>query len=128
MVLALTVLGAMTLTILERTREIGTWRALGFRRGQMVSLIVREAFLLAVVGLFLGLLGGLLGAAAINQSGIRFSPPGVQGSIALLIYPSPWSCAAHAALLLPGVCLAAFIVVRGQVARGVVDLLTAQSG
>ena len=56
------------------------------------------------------------------------SPPSVPGSIRLLIHPSVIGCASHAALLVPGVCAAAWIVVRGQVRRGVVDLLTAQSG
>ena len=128
MVLVLTVLGAMTLTILERAREIGTWRALGFRRRFMIALVVREAFLLGVIGLGAGLLLGLAAALAINAAGIRFAPPGVAGTIQLLIHPSVIGCAIQAALLLPGICAAAWIVVRGQVRRGVVDLLTAQSG
>ncbi len=128
LVLVLTVVGAMTLTILERTREIGTWRALGFQRGHVVALVVRETFLLALAGLAGGLSIGLLVALAVNHAGLRFSPPGVPGSIALLIHPSPWACAAHAALIVPGVCGAAWFVVRGQLRRGLVDLLTSQSG
>ena len=47
LVLALTVLGAMTLTILERVKEIGTLRALGFTQRDITGLVVREAILLS---------------------------------------------------------------------------------
>ncbi len=128
LVLVLTVLGAMTLTIIERTREIGTWRALGFTRGHMVSLVVREALLLSLLGLAAGLLCGLVTAVFINASGVRFSPPGVSGSIPLLIHPSWSACATDAALIVPGVCLAAWLVGRAQLKRSLVDLLTSASG
>lgn len=128
LVLALTVLGAMTLTILERTREIGTWRALGFTRGQVTALIVREALILSLLGLCVGLVLGLLASLAINASGIRFAPPGVPGTIPLIIVPAAWICALQAAIVIPGLGLAAWIVVRAQVKRNLVDLLTSQTG
>ncbi len=128
LVLALTVLGAMTLTILERTREIGTWRALGFTRRQMTALLVREALILSLLGLLVGLLLGLAGAAAINASGIRFAPPGVPGTIQLVIVPAAWICAIQAVIVIPGLCVAAWLVARGQVKRNLVDLLTSQTG
>ena len=46
----------------------------------------------------------------------------------LLIHPSALTCAVQAAVLAPAVCLAAWFVVRAQVKRNVVELLTAQSG
>ena len=48
------VLNTMLMAVLERTREIGVLRALGWRRRRILSLIIKEALLL-------GLLGGLLG-------------------------------------------------------------------
>ncbi len=128
LVLALTVLGAMTLTILERVKEIGTLRALGFTRREITGLVVREAMLLSAVGLCAGLAVGLAASAAINASGIRFAPPGVPGTIPLLLVPSAWICAVQAALVVPGLCLAAWLVVRAQAKRNIVDLLTAQTG
>lgn len=44
----------MYMAVMERTREIGTLRALGARRWQVVVALLQEAFLLAVAG---GLLG-----------------------------------------------------------------------
>jgi ABC-type antimicrobial peptide transport system permease subunit len=48
------VLNAMLMAVLERTREIGVLRALGWRRRRILRMILTEALLL-------GLLGGLLG-------------------------------------------------------------------
>jgi putative ABC transport system permease protein len=128
LVLMLTVLGAMTLTILERTREIGTWRALGFTRRHVTGLVVREAMLLAITGLVGGLVVGLGASLAINSANIRFEPPGIPGTIQLIIQPVATMCLVQAALVVPAVCLAAWLVVRGQVKRNLVDLLTSQTG
>jgi ABC-type antimicrobial peptide transport system permease subunit len=48
------VLNTMLMSVLERTREIGVLRALGWRRRMVLGLILREALLI-------GLLGGLAG-------------------------------------------------------------------
>ena len=50
------VLNTMLMSVFERTREIGVLRALGWRRGAVLGMILREAVLL-------GLLGGVLGIA-----------------------------------------------------------------
>jgi len=48
------VLNTMLMAVMERTREIGVFRALGWRRWRILRLIVSESLLL-------GLLGGVLG-------------------------------------------------------------------
>ncbi len=50
------VMNTMLMAVLERTREIGTLRALGWRQRAILGLILRES-------LALGLLGGLAGVA-----------------------------------------------------------------
>jgi ABC-type antimicrobial peptide transport system permease subunit len=59
------IMNAMLMSVFERTREIGTLRALGWRRRRIVGMIVRESLLLSalsgVVGIALGVgLGSLL--------------------------------------------------------------------
>lgn len=56
---AFLIYNAFSMTVLERTREIGVLRALGVVRRQIVGLILVEALLLAVVGSALGILGGI---------------------------------------------------------------------
>jgi putative ABC transport system permease protein len=50
----LVVLNTMLMAVLERTREVGVLRALGWRRRQVLGLILRE-------GVLIGLLGGIAG-------------------------------------------------------------------
>jgi ABC-type lipoprotein release transport system permease subunit len=50
------VMNTMLMAVMERTREIGVLRALGWRQGRILRMIMTEALLL-------GLLGGLLGIA-----------------------------------------------------------------
>ncbi|MFH1006384.1 MAG: ABC transporter permease [Candidatus Latescibacterota bacterium] len=77
---ALIVFTNMMASVNERTREIGIFRAIGFRRSHVVKIILFEAFLVGVVGGVLGYLVGLgasrLGAPllliASGESAVRF--------------------------------------------------------
>jgi putative ABC transport system permease protein len=50
------VLNTMLMAVVERTREIGVLRALGWRRRSILSMIVKEALLLGLLGGFLGII------------------------------------------------------------------------
>lgn len=52
-------MSAMVMSVMERTREIGTLRAVGWSRWRVVQLILGEAIGLSLIG---GLIGSLLGA------------------------------------------------------------------
>lgn len=57
----------LAIGVLERTREIGMLRAVGATRGQVRTIILTEALILAAIGTALGLLAGLyLGAMAVS--------------------------------------------------------------
>jgi putative ABC transport system permease protein len=67
----------MLMAVFERTREIGVMRALGWRRSAILWLILREAFLL-------GLLGGLAGIAiAFGFSYLLNNAPAITGLLEL---------------------------------------------
>ncbi len=59
-------MNTMVMAIFERTREIGVLRAIGWRRGQVLALILGESLLLSLVG---GLAGVALGVAATRALG-----------------------------------------------------------
>lgn len=124
-VATLSVLNAMTLTVLERTQELATFRSLGFTRGQVTGLFLREATALTTAGLLAGLVLGLAAAAAVNGANIRFQAIGMAGSIQLLIVPSLVVCLGAAAAYFPLSLAATWIAVRRRVGQPVASLLTA---
>ncbi len=64
-------MSAMVMTVLERTREIGTLRAVGWTRGRVLRLILGEAVALSLVGGLIGVaLGVLLAWAAAQIPGV----------------------------------------------------------
>lgn len=53
------VLNTMLMSVLERTREIGVFRALGWRRRRVLGLIIKESLLLGLIGGVVGILVAL---------------------------------------------------------------------
>ncbi len=128
LVIAVVVLGvvnAATLTVYERTRELGTFRALGYTRRQLSTLYLREVLLLSLVATGAGLAFAFVTAAAVNAADIRFTPPGVPGSIRLTVTPNLSLAGAAAIAMLPLSLLATWVVVRRRLRERVADLLTA---
>jgi putative ABC transport system permease protein len=60
----------MTMSIRERTREIGILKALGFRRAQILSLLLGESVVLALGGAIVGSWGARLFFSAIDVAGV----------------------------------------------------------
>ncbi|NMM38746.1 MAG: ABC transporter permease [Glaciimonas sp.] len=71
-----TIGNTMSMTVVERTVEIGTLRAIGLRRSGIRRLFLCEALLLGVIGTAIGVLTALLMAFLINHSGLTWTPPG----------------------------------------------------
>ena len=64
------VVNAMLMSVRERTREIGTMRALGMRRSRVVRLFVLEGLALGVVSAIAGALAGGVVVAYLAATGI----------------------------------------------------------
>lgn len=84
---AIGMFNTMTVTLLERTNEIGTMRALGASTANIRLLFITESvilgFLGGVVGLLIGFVGGQIFNAAINSLATRFGGTPAQ----LFVYP-----------------------------------------
>ena len=81
-----TVMNTMLMVVLERTSEIGTLMAIGFKRRHILSLFIFEG---AMKGLIGGILGTILGTAAVyilNIVGLPFSKPGSE-DVAYILRP-----------------------------------------
>jgi len=80
-----TVVNTMSMSVMERTNEIGTLRALGVKRSGVTRQFVLEGSILGVIGATAGIVLGSLVAAAINNSGVMWLPPGQAGKIPLRV-------------------------------------------
>ncbi|KKM11274.1 ABC transporter permease [Clostridiales bacterium PH28_bin88] len=63
---ALVVMLTMMSSVTERTREIGIYRAMGYRRSHVFEIVLTEAVIVGLVGGVLGYLLGMLAAQALG--------------------------------------------------------------
>jgi putative ABC transport system permease protein len=84
-VVMFTVGNTMNMAITERTREIGTLRAMGLRDSGIRRLFVCEGLLLGLCGAALGTALALFAAFSINRAGLTWVPPGQTDSVALTV-------------------------------------------
>ena len=78
-----TVINTMTMSVMERTNEIGTTRALGVRRSGIRREFLLEGMMLGVIGSVLGVALTELLAVVLEHAGLRWTPPGESHSIPL---------------------------------------------
>ncbi|MBL8055616.1 MAG: ABC transporter permease [Anaerolineales bacterium] len=102
-VAALGIANTLVASVLERQRELGTLRALGFTRAQVRGLVVIEAGLLGLIGSLLGVLGGLaMGYAAQQLINAQLATVGFVAPAGL---PLPWGGAAFALIAGPALAM-----------------------
>ena len=85
-VVLFTVTNAMGMSVVERTGEIGTSRAMGVRRQGIRKQFLTEGSLLGIIGATVGVVLAYVVAYAINHSNLTWSPPGQVGRVPLLLY------------------------------------------
>lgn len=84
---ALSIVNSLTLGILERVRELGTLKALGFSAEKIVGLFVRETIWLSGLSVGFGIVISQIVARVVNAANIRFTPPGIEGDIQFNLEP-----------------------------------------
>ena len=84
-IVVMSVTNAMGMSVVERTREIGTLRAIGLRRLGVVKLFVTEALLLVGIGCATGLVLTLAVRFGVNAAHISYTPPNSTGTVPLLV-------------------------------------------
>jgi len=84
-IVVMSVTNAMGMSVVERTREIGTLRAIGLKRAGVVRLFVAEALLLVGLGCAAGLALTLLARLGVNALQFSYTPPNGSGKVLLLV-------------------------------------------
>jgi len=90
-VLAITatvIVNTLIMAVYERTREIGILSAIGMKSGRIMFMFLAEAFMLAVGGVFMGLILGYLAVAGLSINGLYIGNMGLSGFlIPNTVYP-----------------------------------------
>lgn len=63
----------MITSVVERTREIGVMKALGFKDTQVLALIIMEGVTMSIIGCAIGVLVGFIGAHLLSTHGLVIS-------------------------------------------------------
>jgi putative ABC transport system permease protein len=123
-VVVLAAANTMMMAVAERTREIGTLRAMGTRPRTIRMLFIAEGLVLAVTGCVVGALLSLAVRVVLNHSGIMLPPPpgGTLGSpLHVELYGAAY--AAGAAAMLVTMVVASYFPARRASRMRVVEAL-----
>ncbi|MDO8312228.1 MAG: FtsX-like permease family protein [Sideroxyarcus sp.] len=122
-VVVMSVANSMGMTVVERTREIGTLRAIGLKRSGVVRLFTMESMLLTLIGCVVGLILTLGVRWGINVANISYVPPNSPGRVPLLVDMDTGR--AIFTFLLMGVVgtLAAYMPARRAAKKDIIDAL-----
>lgn len=122
-IVVMSITNAMSMSVVERTREIGTLRAIGLRRGGIVRLFVTEAALLVVLGCAAGVLLMVAVRWGVNASDISYQPPNGTGRVPLLIGLDLFKCSVAGALLAVLTVVAAYLPAARAAHNPIIDSL-----
>ena len=124
-VLVFTIYNTMMMSVMERVREIGTVRAMGLTRSDIIRLFTIEGLLLGLGGSVLGLLLAIGISAIINRAEILYIPPMVtmHAKLEVLVTSSPAIMAASFVSCLLVALLGAFLPARRASRMVIVEAL-----
>jgi len=115
----------MTMAVTERTREIGTLRALGTRPAGILRMFLAEGVLIALAGCVAGTALALVIRAVLNASGIMLPPPpGASSGTPLHVNFYLLAYVAGLVAMLATMTFAAFFPARRASRVAIVDALT----
>jgi len=122
-IVVMTTVNTMGMAILERTREIGTLRALGLKRRGVSLLFSIEGALLGLFGSFMGVVLHLCVWAIIKIYPPQYTPPGISTSMSLTVDLVPQVLFIMMFCMVGLSLLAAIIPARRAAKQNIVDAL-----
>lgn len=123
-IVLMSIVNTMSMSVVERTREIGTLRAIGMNGRKVIYLFTVEGFFLVLAGGILGLLitGGI--SMAVNLAELSYTPPNNSNPVLLLIDFVPSVMISSFAVLAIVAAIAALLPARRVARQSVVDALS----
>ena len=122
-IVTMSVLNTIGMAVVERTREIGTLRAIGLKRPGVVKLFGIESMLLGIIGALIGLVITYAFAYVVGMISPVWEPPVTARSVVWEIRLVPYYLAITSVLLIVFTALAAIAPARRASRQGIVDAL-----
>ncbi|MEC5387459.1 FtsX-like permease family protein [Uliginosibacterium sp. H3] len=98
-VVLMSIVNTLSMSVMERVREIGTLRALGMRRRGIVSIFAVEGATLGALGCLIGIVISVALGMGITAGQFTYTPPSSSSPVPLSIAILPVTLAATLALL-----------------------------
>jgi putative ABC transport system permease protein len=122
-IVVMTTVNTMGMAILERTREIGTLRALGLKRRGISLLFALEGAFLGFFGSIMGIILHLCVWALLRAFPPQYTPPGLSTSMSLIVDLVPQALFILVFCMILISLVAAIIPARGAARQNIVDAL-----
>jgi putative ABC transport system permease protein len=120
---SLTIINSLTMGIIERTREIGTLRAVGFKVNQVIQLYIKENILLCLISMSVGVFLSYIISVFINAANIQFFPPGASQKIQFILNWNLYLAASVFILLITISLISSYFVIRSKLKAKLISLL-----
>ncbi len=111
-------------SIIQRTKEIGTLRALGFKARFIVQLFAWEGLFLGFIGSFVGSLVAFVLASLINLSGLSYVPGFLSQAIPFRILTELWVYVELTLILTLIAGLFSWLIALFRARKGIAEALT----
>ena len=122
-IVVMSTVNTMSMAVLERTREIGTLRALGLKRRGVSLLFAMEGGMLGLLGSFIGIVLHVSVWAIIRAFPPTYTPPGISTPVPLIVDLGPRTMFFLLLFLVFLSLMAAIIPARRAARQNVVDAL-----
>lgn len=122
-IVLLSVINTISMSVMERTREVGTLRSIGVKRQGLTAMFAVESALLGLAGSLAGILLTLAGWLAITLAKPTWMPPNIPKRVPLEIQLVPEYLAASLIFFVLLAIVAAFIPTRRALRLSIVDAL-----
>jgi len=120
---SLTIINSLTMGIIERTREIGTLRAVGFNVKQVVELFTKESILLAGLSMIVGIVLSFIICEIVNRLEIKFFPPGASQKILFILNWNMSIATSVFILLMVVTWLSSYLVINNKMKVKLISLI-----
>ncbi len=122
-IVLMSVANTMSMAVIERTREIGTLRALGLKQRGVSLMFALEGAMMGGLGCLVGVAITVAGCALIVAIGPTYTPPGSSSPIPLIVNLLPQAMARLTLFLMTLSLLAAILPARRAAKGNVVESL-----